>query len=36
VRKTYEAVGREVEAARASDDERFAEVRKRMLAAEDG
>ncbi len=33
VREIYEAVGREAAAAGASDDDRMAEVRKRMLAA---
>ncbi|KQQ23749.1 hypothetical protein ASF53_05350 [Methylobacterium sp. Leaf123] len=36
VREIYEAVGREAEAAGASDDDRMAEVRKRMLAAARG
>ena len=31
VREIYEAVGREAEAAGASDDDRMDEVRKRML-----
>ncbi|MGW5960659.1 hypothetical protein [Methylorubrum thiocyanatum] len=33
VREIYEAVGREAAEAGASDDDRMAEVRKRMLAA---
>ena len=33
VREIYEAVGREAEAAGTGDDDRMAEVRKRMLAA---
>jgi len=33
VREIYEAVGREAMVTGASDDERMAEVRKRMLAA---
>ncbi|OAH20846.1 hypothetical protein AX289_27315 [Methylorubrum populi] len=33
VREIYEAVGREAVAVGASDDNRMAEVRKRMLAA---
>ena len=33
VREIYEAVGREAMATGASDDDRMAEVRKRMLAA---
>jgi hypothetical protein len=32
VREIYETVGQEAAAASASDDERMAEVRKRMLA----
>lgn len=36
VREIYEAVGREAEQAGASDDERLAEARKRMLAAARG
>ncbi|MCP1538845.1 hypothetical protein J2W79_003902 [Methylorubrum extorquens] len=33
VQEIYEAVGREAAAAGAGDDDRMAEVRKRMLAA---
>ncbi|QIJ76173.1 hypothetical protein GU700_17190 [Methylobacterium sp. NI91] len=33
VREIYEAAGREAMATGASDDDRMAEVRKRMLAA---
>ena len=36
VREIYEAVGQEAAAAGASDDDRMAEVRKRMLAAARG
>jgi hypothetical protein len=33
VREIYESVGREAAAAGASDDDRMAEIRKRMLLA---
>ncbi|GEL44191.1 hypothetical protein MEX01_47820 [Methylorubrum extorquens] len=33
LREIYETVGQEAEAAGASDDDRMAEVRKRMLSA---
>lgn len=36
VREIYEAVGREAAAAGVSDDDRMAEIRKRMLVASRG
>jgi hypothetical protein len=36
VREIYEAVGREAMVTSSSDDDRMAEVRKRMLAAARG